>query len=36
VYLGTAILLRATEPGEFVRLLRNRTSRREAGGSPAP
>jgi putative peptidoglycan lipid II flippase len=36
VYLGTAILLRAREPGEFVRLLRNRTSRREAGESPAP
>jgi peptidoglycan biosynthesis protein MviN/MurJ (putative lipid II flippase) len=36
VYLGTAILLRATEPGEFVRLLRNRTSRREGGGAAAP
>jgi peptidoglycan biosynthesis protein MviN/MurJ (putative lipid II flippase) len=36
VYLGTAILLRASEPAEFVRLLRNRTSRRGAGGAPAP
>jgi hypothetical protein len=30
VYLGVAILLRATEPGEFVRLLRTRGSGRRS------
>ena len=34
VYLGTSLLLRATEPREFVRLLRMRRTPRGAGGNP--
>ncbi len=34
VYLGTALLLRAREPGEFVRLLRMRRAPRPPAGSP--
>lgn len=34
VYLGTALLLRAREPGEFVRLLRMRRAPRPSAGSP--